>query len=91
MASKLCRSPLRSHTPHQVYAADYGTQLPFMIPNGAMYGPAAHGIPYYHPSVRPARRQDTNDSSALRSPLLDEFRANKSHKWELRVCQNYIL
>jgi hypothetical protein len=76
-----------SYTPRQVYAADYGAQIPFMIPNGAMYGPAAHGIPFYHHNVRPGRRQDTSESLALRSPLLDEFRANKSHKWELRVCQ----
>ena len=57
------------------------------MPNGAIYGPAAHGIPFYHHNVRPGRRQDMSESLALRSPLLDEFRANKSHKWELRVCQ----
>lgn len=58
-----------------------------MIPNGAMYGHTAHGIPFYHQNLRPGRRQDANDvGSALRSPLLDEFRANKARKWELRVC-----
>ncbi|OAX44672.1 ARM repeat-containing protein [Rhizopogon vinicolor AM-OR11-026] len=56
-----------------------------------MYGPAAHGIPFYHHNVRPGRRPDANDSLALRSPLLDEFRANKSHKWELRDIFGHIV
>lgn len=67
---------------------EYGTQLPFMLPGGALYGHAglnAHGIPFYHQAVRPGRRYDNDATSALRSPLLDEFRANKSRKWELRV------
>lgn len=69
-------------------AVEYGTQLPFMLPGGALYGHAglnAHGIPFYHQSVRPVRRHDNDAALALRSPLLDEFRANKSRKWELRV------
>lgn len=76
----------------QGYAADYGAQIPFMIPNGAMYGHTAHGIPFYHQNLRPGRRQDANDAgSALRSPLLDEFRANKARKWELRDIYGYIV
>jgi len=69
-------------------AIEYGTQLPFMVPGGPLYGHAglnAHGIPFYHQSVRPGRRHDNDATLALRSPLLDEFRANKSRKWELRV------
>lgn len=76
----------------QGYTADYGAQLPFMIPNGAMYGHTTHGIPFYHQNLRPGRRQDANDAgSALRSPLLDEFRANKARKWELRDIYGHIV
>jgi pumilio RNA-binding family len=74
---------------------DYSAQLPFMLPNGAMYGHAglnAHGMPFYHQNVRPGRRHDNSEvTSALRSPLLDEFRANKSRKWELRDIFGYIV
>lgn len=66
---------------------EYGTQLPFML-GGALYGHSGlnpHGIPFYHQSLRPGRRHDNDPTLALRSPLLDEFRANKSRKWELRV------
>ena len=72
---------------YQAYAAtmDYGTQLPFMLPGGALYGLNAHGIPFYHQTMRPGWRHDNDVTSALRSPLLDEFRANKSRKWDLRV------
>ena len=59
-----------------------------MIPSGALYGHAglnAHGMPIYHQNARPGRRYDNDATLALRSPLLDEFRANKSRKWELRV------
>jgi pumilio RNA-binding family len=57
-----------------------------------MYGHTAHGIPFYHQNLRPGRRQDANDvGSALRSPLLDEFRANKARKWELRDIYGHIV
>ncbi|KAI9571535.1 ARM repeat-containing protein [Boletus coccyginus] len=65
-----------------------------MLPGGALYGHAglnAHGIPFYHQSVRPGRRHDNDATLALRSPLLDEFRANKSRKWELRDIFGYIV
>jgi pumilio RNA-binding family len=68
---------------------DYSAQLPFILPNGGMYGHTglnAHGMPFYHQNIRPTRRHDNSEAAlALRSPLLDEFRANKSRKWELRV------
>lgn len=81
----------------QAYATaiDYSAQLPFMLHNGAMYGHAAlnaHGIPFYHQNVRPARRHDNSEATlALRSPLLDEFRANKTRKWELRDIFGYVV
>ena len=60
-----------------------------VLPSGAPVYPhnAAnpHSMHAYSHGPRAGRR-DANDSSvALRSPLLDEFRANKSRKWELRV------
>lgn len=70
---------------------DYGAQVPFVLHNGAMFTHAnmsAHGMPFYHQNVRPGRRHDNSEATlALRSPLLDEFRANKTRKWELRVCR----
>ncbi|KAI6109002.1 ARM repeat-containing protein [Pisolithus croceorrhizus] len=63
-------------------AIDYSAQLPFMLHNGAMYGHAAlnaHGIPFYH------------QNAAARTPLLDEFRANKTRKWELRDIFGYVV
>ncbi|KAG1715699.1 hypothetical protein ID866_1462 [Astraeus odoratus] len=81
----------------QAYAAaiDYGTQLPFVLPSGAVYGHAslnAHGMPFYPQNVRPGRRHDNSEASlALRSPLLDEFRANKTRKWELRDIFGYVV
>jgi pumilio RNA-binding family len=53
---------------------------------GGMYG---HGGPQtmhgYSQVIRPGRRDGSETSIALRSPLLDEFRANKTRKWDLRV------
>lgn len=80
-------------TSFQAYAGtiDYGAQLPFVLHNGAMFTHAnlnGHGMPFYHQNVRPGRRHDNSEATlALRSPLLDEFRANKTRKWELRVCR----
>lgn len=65
---------------------DYGSQLPLMIPGGAMYGHGVNPMHVYQQGMRPGRRSDVGEpSAALRSPLLDEFRANKARKWELRV------
>lgn len=74
-------------SPHpQAYAAamDYGSH---MMLAGNLYGHAGpqamHG---YHQPMRPGRRDGSDGGmAALRSPLLDEFRANKTRKWELRV------
>lgn len=76
-----------SPSPHtQAYSAlDYGSQIPMMLAGG-MYG---HGGPQaihgYSQVIRPGRRDSSETSIALRSPLLDEFRANKTRKWDLRV------
>lgn len=64
---------------------DYGSQMPVMMP-GNMYSHNPQGLPVYPQGMRPNRRNDVAEPTfALRSPLLDEFRANKARKWELRV------
>lgn len=79
----------------QAYAPtmDYGTQLPFMLHNGAVYGHAGlNGMSFYHQNIRPGRRHDNSEATlALRSPLLDEFRVNKTRKWELRDIFGYVV
>ncbi|EIM90053.1 ARM repeat-containing protein [Stereum hirsutum FP-91666 SS1] len=44
----------------------------------------------YHQGVNPGRRKE-HGGVALRSPLLDEFRANKARKWELRDIQGHVV
>ncbi|KII88483.1 hypothetical protein PLICRDRAFT_110188 [Plicaturopsis crispa FD-325 SS-3] len=65
-----------------------------MLPGNSIYGPAGVN-PSLHPygqTVRPGRRADGSEHSvALRSPLLDEFRANKARKWELRDIFGFIV
>ncbi|THH16351.1 hypothetical protein EW146_g4279 [Bondarzewia mesenterica] len=78
-----------SPSPHQAYAGtlDYGSQLPLMLPGGAMYaGLSPH---MYQQGMHSGRRREGD--TALRSPLLDEFRANKSRKWELRDIFGYVV
>ncbi|KAI0950570.1 hypothetical protein AcV7_008993 [Taiwanofungus camphoratus] len=86
-------------SPHpQAYAAamEYGSQLPVMLPGGTMYGHAAMNPPAMHMyphGGRIGRRGDggLDNHAALRSPLLDEFRANKARKWELRDIFGYVV
>lgn len=66
---------------------DYGAQMPMMLAGGIYGGPQAmHSYPR---GMHQARREVFDVGMTLRSPLLDEFRANKARKWELRV--NYCL
>ena len=86
-------SPARSTpSPHaQTYAAamDYGVQVPVMLQGAAMY---AHNVNpqaalyMYQQSIRQLRGPEARDAPPpIRSQVLDEFRANKARKWELRV------
>lgn len=74
-----------SHTQTYNVALDYGSQIPMMLAAG-VYGhsgpQAMHG---YSQAMRPGHLDGSEAGIALRSPLLDEFRANKARKWELRV------
>lgn len=85
-------------SPHpQAYptSVEYTGQLPVMLGGGVLppgtpvypHTPAnPHTMHLYQQGVRPSRRTDNNESGVtLRSALLDEFRANKARKWELRV------
>lgn len=60
--------------------------MSLMLPGGGLYAPNAQAMHSYGPGMRRVR-SDALDapSGALRSQLLDEFRANKARKWELRV------
>ncbi|KAH7914709.1 armadillo-type protein [Hygrophoropsis aurantiaca] len=63
-----------------------------MLPNGTLYAPGPHAVPFYPQNVRVGRRHDNTEATlALRSPLLDEFRANKARKWELRDILGYVV
>ena len=71
-------SPSPHSTPYGA-AVDFSPQLPHGVPRGGMFpngGPPGPGYGGRH-----GRRGD----GAVRSAQLDEFRANKSRKWELRV------
>jgi hypothetical protein len=66
---------------------DYVSPLSMMLPGG-IYG---HGInpqamQIYQQGMRPGRRNVPNlPIMAPRSPLLDEFRENKTRRWELKA------
>lgn len=96
----LIMASLRHSTPSphpQAYptGVEYTGQLPVMLGGGVLppgtpvyphTTPNLHSMHLYSQGIRPGRRSDNNDSAvALRSALLDEFRANKARKWELRV------
>ncbi|KAF8628339.1 hypothetical protein AX15_003881 [Amanita polypyramis BW_CC] len=85
-ASNLMYNAIRSSpSPHQAFMGlEYGTQIPMMVPYG-------HSPLHMYPRGVRGCRRDGDSSAALRSPLLDEFRANKSRKWELRDIFGYIV
>lgn len=79
-ATNLMYNAMRSSpSPHQGFMSlEYGTQLPMMLPYG-------HSPLHMYPQGIRNGRRDGDPSTTLRSALLDDFRANKSRKWELRV------
>ena len=69
------------HSPSPSYQGiEYGGQIPM-----AMGVPVMHGVA--NPYLVRGKRSDADLSAANRSALLEEFRGNKSRKWELRVSQ----
>lgn len=72
------RSSPSPHSSPYGASVEYSPQLPRGVPYGAMH---PHAGPGQHVYTGRGRRGD----GAVRSAQLDEFRANKSRKWELRV------
>jgi hypothetical protein len=92
------RSPPSPHqytsSPH-LYAAhvEYGAPHPGVHPGtpGAIYGSLGpHAMHFYNQGAQFSRRRD-GDAIALRSPILEEFRTNRSRKWELCVSTSIII
>ncbi|KAG7092474.1 hypothetical protein E1B28_008826 [Marasmius oreades] len=61
---------------------DYGAQMSLMVPG---FGPTIPGLQGLHPAMR----RETGMS--FRSPLLEEFRTNRSRIWELRDIYGHIV
>jgi hypothetical protein len=71
---------------------EYGTPHPGIHPGtpGAIYGSLGpHAMPFYNHGPQFSRRRD-GDTITLRSPILEEFRTNRSRKWELGVRVSII-
>lgn len=78
-------------TASRPYSEVYGSPMPVMVPGGSAYGHAtinASPMQRYQPNLRQTsgRRGSVDPAAGTRSPLLEEFRANKTRKWELSVC-----
>jgi hypothetical protein len=91
------RTPPSPHqytsSPH-LYAAhvEYGSPHPGVHPGtpGAIYGSLGpHAMHFYNQGAQFPRRRE-GDAIALRSPILEEFRTNRSRKWELCVSVSII-
>jgi hypothetical protein len=85
--------PTPNHHGYQS-SVDYSQRLPMMMSsNGMMYGQNPPAIHMFPQGIRGAARREGSDHPgfALRSPLLDDFRANKSRKWELKVGRTTLL
>lgn len=75
--------------------AEYAGQVPIMMPGAVMFGTPGNNqaLTLFQQTLNHGRKLESGDSSGvtLRSPLLDEFRANKSRKWELKDIFGYIV
>ena len=52
-------------------------------------GLGPHAMHFYNHGTQFARRRD-GDTIALRSPILEEFRTNRTRKWELCVGVSFV-
>ncbi|KAL5533325.1 PUF3 [Sanghuangporus sanghuang] len=76
---------------HQLYAS-----VPMVMPGAAVFGVPGAGnqaLTLFQQTLNHGRKLDTAvaPNVTLRSPLLDEFRTNKSRKWELKDIFGYIV
>ncbi|THH10202.1 hypothetical protein EW145_g1509 [Phellinidium pouzarii] len=75
---------------------DYAGQMPMVMSGAAMFGAPGAGnqaLTLFQQTLNHGRKLEGGDTSSitLRSPLLDEFRANKSRKWELKDIFGYVV
>ncbi len=73
---------------------EYGP-LPLMVHSG-MFGNAPannQALVLYQQMMQTGRKAMGGPSATLRSPVLEDFRANKTRRWELRVgsMNNHLL
>ncbi|RDX56662.1 ARM repeat-containing protein [Lentinus brumalis] len=80
------RSSPSPHSSPYGAAVDYSPQLAHGVPRNAVFPHGGAGPGFVH-GGRHGRRGD----GAVRSAQLDEFRANKSRRWELRDIFGYIV
>ncbi|KAG8916180.1 mRNA binding protein puf3, partial [Tulasnella sp. 417] len=98
---------LRQSSANQMQSLGYGgvnypTGMQAMGPRSASYSPGSYGMrvgnAYRMPGTPKGRRAGPDTSSSttdsgvgLRSALLEEFRANKTRKWELRDIFGFVV
>ncbi|KAI5122952.1 hypothetical protein M0805_006833 [Coniferiporia weirii] len=75
---------------------DYASQMPIVMPGAAMFGAPDVGnqaLALFQQTLNHGRKLEGGESPSitLRSPLLDEFRANKARKWELKDIFGYVV
>jgi hypothetical protein len=93
-AQSLMYTPMRSilllHLQVYALALEYGSQLPLILPRGPIYGHGInpHAMHVYQQGMLSGRCLPIKPLVSLRSPLLDGFRTNQTHKWELQVRPN---
>lgn len=78
-------------SPQTYGSMDYGSPVQMMGPGSPIYGRGTshHGMHLHN--GRSGRRGDSTDHpGTVRSALLDDFRANKTGKWELRVSYSFL-
>ncbi|KAI0725121.1 ARM repeat-containing protein [Fomitopsis betulina] len=84
-------------SPHQQVYGHADLRAGVMVPAGTVYGhPGMSPHPQmqqFHQGGRGGRRGNAapDHRVSIRSPLLDEFRANKNRKWELKDIYGYIV
>ncbi|KAK1225075.1 mRNA binding protein puf3 [Marasmius sp. AFHP31] len=74
-----------NHLPGYPPMLDFGAQIPVMLPGTEVYGRGVVGLQGYHPSTQ----QD--GAVTFRTPVLEEFRTNKSRVWELKDIWGHIV
>ncbi|KAJ8078795.1 mRNA binding protein puf3 [Marasmius tenuissimus] len=85
MFNALRTTPPPPHIPGYPPTLDFGAQMSVMLPGTGVYGPGVAGLQGYHPAMR------RDGAVTFRSPVLEEFRTNKSRVWELKDIWGHIV